>query len=162
MSDQGRRYVRFGAVIAVIIAGAGLSRLHRRAGQQELLRHHQGTERHGQRRLQQAAARGRQRSARIHQAPGHAPGIPAGGAGPHPAGGLQRHRSAARHLQRQCAGAGGRKVWTRRRLPRHQHSSQVRVQVRSQTAWATGRCSGGRRKCAEGRADGAQPGTQGQ
>ncbi len=33
MSEQGRRYLRFGAVIVVIVVVAELSRLHRRAGQ---------------------------------------------------------------------------------------------------------------------------------
>ncbi len=52
--------------------------------------------------------------------------------------GLQRDRSSARHLQGQRAGAGGGKVRTRWRFPRHQHSGQVRIEVRSQAAGTAG------------------------
>ena len=53
------------------------------------------------------------------------------------------------HLQRQCAGPGGRKVWTRWRLPCHQHPSQVRLEVRSQAAGTARGCSGRRGQRAE-------------
>ena len=54
-------------------------------------------------------------------------------------GGLQRHRSAAGHVQGWRAGSGGREAGTGRRIPGQQDPGQVRIEVRSQAPIEDGR-----------------------
>ena len=91
MSEQGRRYLRFGAVMAVIVVALGYLAY---TGVQDSKSYYvtikelngMGNGAYSKRlRVAGNVAAG------IDQAPGHPPGVPAGGAGPHPAGGLQRH-----------------------------------------------------------------------
>ena len=66
MAVGNNNYVKFGAAI-VVVRSRWLSGLHRRAGEQELLRHYQRATRDGEQRLRQAPAGRGQRAARIYQ-----------------------------------------------------------------------------------------------
>ena len=116
MSNQGRRYVRFGAVIVVIVVSLGYLAY---TGVQDSKSYYvtikelngMGTA------PTPSGCAWPEMFARIDQAAGHPSGIPTGRTGPDAARRLQRHRSSARHLQGQRAGIGRGQVWTRRRLP---------------------------------------------
>ena len=111
MSVQGRRYLRFGAVIVVIVVSLGYlayTGVHDSKSYYVTIKELNGM---GPERLQQASARSGQRRAGIDQAPGNPPGVSAGGRRPDDSGGVRRQRSASGYIQGQCPGAGRRQVW---------------------------------------------------
>src|ERR1700735_4654884 len=114
---------------------SGLPRLHRRAGQQELLRHHQRAAPDGQWRLHEASAGGGECATGIDQADGHARAVCADGAGPAAFCGLQRNRSASRYFQGRLAGAGRWQLWARWRLSCQSAAGQMRLEVCAAAAW---------------------------